>query len=100
MLTEEYVRTVLMDVIDPEMGINIIDLGLVYDVKIIDKEVRIQMTLTSPACPAGPEIMSNVKLALLKLKEVDKVDVDLVWTPLWSTEMMDEDARDELTGFF
>jgi len=96
MLTEEYVRTMLMDVIDPEMGINIIDLGLVYDVRITDNEVRIEMTLTSPACPAGPEIISNVKLAILKLKDVDKVDVNLVWTPLWNTEMMDEDARDEL----
>ncbi len=100
MLTEENVRTVLMDVIDPEMGVNIIDLGLVYNVRIIDNEVRIKMTLTSPACPAGPEIISNVKSAILKLIEIDKVDVELVWTPLWNTEMMDEDARDELMGFF
>ena len=58
------------------------------------------MTLTSPACPAGPEIINNVKQAILKLKEADKVDVELVWTPVWNTEMMDEDARDELMGFF
>ncbi len=100
MLIEENVRTVLMDVIDPEMGVNIIDLGLVYNVRIIDNEVRIKMTLTSPACPAGPEIISNVKSAILKLIEIDKVDVELVWTPLWNTEMMDEDARDELMGFY
>ncbi len=100
MLTEEYVRTILMDVIDPEMGVNIIDLGLVYDVGILGRDVYIKMTLTTPACPAGPEIISNVKLAILKLKEVDKVDVELVWTPVWNTEMMDEDARDELMGFF
>ncbi len=100
MLTEEYIRTVLMDVIDPEMGVNIVDLGLVYDVGILGNDVHIKMTLTTPACPAGPEIISNVKSAILKLKEVDSVDVELVWTPVWNTEMMDEDARDELMGFF
>ncbi|ODS31006.1 MAG: putative 1,2-phenylacetyl-CoA epoxidase, subunit D [Candidatus Scalindua rubra] len=100
MLTEESVRTMLMDVIDPEIGVNIIDLGLVYDIKINGNEVRIKMTLTSPGCPAGPEIINNVKLAILKLKEVDKVDVMLVWTPMWNSEMMTDEVREDLLGFF
>ncbi len=94
MLTEEYIRYILEDVIDPEMGVNIVDLGLIYDVKIADREVLIEMTLTSPGCPAGPEIISNVKLSILKLKEIDKVDVQLVWMPMWNSEMMTDEARD------
>lgn len=61
MLTEETVRTMLMNVIDPEMDVNIIDLGLVYDIKINGKEVRIQMTFTTPFCPAGQDIINKRK---------------------------------------
>ncbi len=100
MLTEEYIRYILEDVIDPEMGVNIIDLGLIYDIKIVEREIWIKMTLTSPGCPAGPEIINNVKLSILKLKEVDKVDVQLVWMPMWNSEMMTDEAREELLGYF
>jgi len=100
MLTEEYIRYILEDVIDPEMGVNIIDLGLIYDIKIVEREIRIKMTLTSPGCPAGPEIINNAKLSILKLKEVDKVDVQLVWMPMWNSEMMADEAREELLGYF
>ena len=89
----------LKQVVDPELMINIVDLGLVYDVSQQDGNVNVEMTLTSPACPAGPQIMQQAKMALEKLKDVDTANIKLVMSPPWTPERMTDDARDQL-GIF
>ena len=87
----------LKNVYDPEIGINIVDLGLVYDADISeDSDVLVTMTLTSLGCPLGPVIMQEVNNALKDLPGIGGTDVKLVWTPPWSPENMSEDAKDEL----
>jgi metal-sulfur cluster biosynthetic enzyme len=102
-LTEEAVRESLKQVIDPELFINIIDLGLVYTVVIEpagEKEnVKIEMTMTSPACPAGPQLIGQSKQFLSALPGVGEVEIKLVMIPPWSPDLMTEDARDQL-GIF
>ena len=103
-LTEESVRAALRQVEDPELFINIVDLGLIYEVVLTDQgdkcDVAVKMTLTSPACPAGPELVANSKEALCDLGEhVGEVKVEVVLTPPWTPDLMTEEARDEL-GIF
>ena len=102
-LSEEAVRESLKQVIDPELFINIIDLGLVYTVVIEpagEKEnVKIEMTMTSPACPAGPQLIGQSKQFLSALPGVGEVEIKLVMVPPWSPDLMTEDARDQL-GIF
>ena len=93
MATAEEAREALKQIIDPEIGINIVDLGLVYDLTVDDGKVEVRMTLTSPGCPVGPQILNGAKSVLQGLDEVNEVDVQLVWEPFWSPEMMDPDAR-------
>jgi metal-sulfur cluster biosynthetic enzyme len=76
-----------------------VDLGLVYSIQTHDDQVEVEMTLTSPACPAGPEILRNAMAALEKVEGVGKANVKLVMSPPWSPERMSDAARDEL-GFF
>lgn len=85
MPTEEEVREALKDVIDPELGINIVDLGLVYEVHPNAETgmVTIIMTFTSPGCPAGPEIKSSVWLTVKRLKNVEDCEVNIVFKPRW-----------------
>jgi metal-sulfur cluster biosynthetic enzyme len=95
--TAEQARENLKNVFDPEIGINIVDLGLVYDVDVSDSgDVLVTMTLTSLGCPLGPVIVQEVTNAMSDLPNLGDVDVKLVWSPAWSPEMMSEDARDEL----
>jgi len=89
----------LRDVVDPELMINIVDLGLVYDIEQIDSKVVVQMTLTSPACPAGPQLIQQAKIALEKLADVSEAEIKLVMSPPWSPERMTDEARDQL-GIF
>jgi metal-sulfur cluster biosynthetic enzyme len=88
----------LKEVYDPEIGINIVDLGLIYGVDWDEEEghVHIDLTLTSPGCPLGPEIIRDVKRELRDFEDVFSVDVDLVWRPLWHPRMMSDHAKDEL----
>ena len=88
----------LEEVYDPEIGMNIVDLGLVYGVDWDDEEghVRIDLTLTSPGCPLGPQIIRDIRRELRDLDGVLEVDVDLVWSPLWHPSMMSDCAKDEL----
>ena len=89
----------LNKVIDPELGIGLVDLGLIYDIKIKDAEAHIIMTLTSPGCPVGPMILQDVESAiLLHNPEISKVNVELVWDPVWTHERMDQDLRDMMFG--
>ncbi len=89
----------LRTVLDPELNVNIVDLGLVYSVQSREDEVDVEMTLTTPACPAGPEILRNAVSALEKLEGISKANVKLVMTPPWSPDRMSDEARDEL-GIF
>ncbi len=89
----------LKEVIDPELMINIVDLGLVYSVNQQDSKVNVEMTLTSPACPAGPQIIQQAKMALENLDDVDEAEITLVMTPPWTPERMTDEARDHLGMF-
>lgn len=89
-ITPDTVRKVLRQVKDPELGLNIMDIGLVYDVGVSEAgEVAVKMTLTSPGCPAGPEILQDAKAAIETLDGVTAVAVELVWEPYWTPEKMD-----------
>jgi metal-sulfur cluster biosynthetic enzyme len=95
--TKDDVLEGLKNVYDPEIGINIVDLGLVYGADIADNgDVLVTMTLTSLGCPLGPVIMQEVNNALRDLPGIGGTDVKLVWSPPWSPENMSEDAKDEL----
>ncbi len=103
-ISEDAVREALKQVVDPELFVNIVDLGLVYTVNIADNaegksDVSIEMTMTSPACPAGPQLLAGAKTALANLEGVGNVEVKLVMTPPWTPDRMTEAARDQL-GIF
>jgi metal-sulfur cluster biosynthetic enzyme len=90
MQTPDTIRKALRQVKDPELNLNIMDIGLVYDVAVSDAgDVHVQMTLTSPGCPAGAEIIGDVKNVVGNLDDVKSVDVELVWDPYWTPERMD-----------
>ena len=90
----EGVTNALKNTVDPEIGINIVDLGLLYDIKV-DKQndVNLRLTMTSPMCPVTSVIMADVQLRLENLPNVGKVALDLVWEPAWSPEMISEEYR-------
>lgn len=93
MIDEDALRQSLRQVIDPELGLNIIELGLVYQIEIDEGDVEVQMTLTSPGCPAGPQIMDDVQRTLKLLDGVKSVNVELVWEPYWTPERIDPRVR-------
>ena len=102
MPTSEEVRNLLKEKVkDPELMMNIVDLGLIYEVEVTaEKSAEITMTLTSPGCPAGPEIISDVQREThIAYPDLDEVNVHLTWTPFWNPDMMSDDAKDEL-GIF
>jgi metal-sulfur cluster biosynthetic enzyme len=92
-LTEETVRQAVRKVKDPEAGINIVDLGLVYDIHLDEEKVHVKMTLTSPACPAGPQIMGDADNAVRAVDGVADVRIELVWDPYWTPERIDPKVR-------
>jgi len=92
----------LRQVIDPELMINIVDLGLVYSVSSdeeFEQTVAVEMTLTSPACPAGPQIVQQAKMALERLHDIDLAKITITMSPPWTPERMTDDAREQL-GIF
>ena len=93
MIDADAVRKCLRQVQDPELGLNIMDLGLVYDVEVDEGNVHIKMTLTSPGCPSGADIMSDVDRVVRLLDGVSAVDVELVWEPFWTPERIDPRVR-------
>ncbi len=99
MADQEMILAALRTVKDPELNLNVLDLGLVYTVQQHDDEVDVEMTLTSPACPVGPQILRDAVTALEKLEGVSKANVKLVMSPPWSPDRMSDAARDEL-GIF
>ena len=93
---KEKVITEIKKIYYPEIPVNIYELGLIYDIKIKDKDVQVKMTLTTPNCPVAESLPKEVKDSIMELKEVDKVDLDLVWDPPWDKSMMSEAAKLEL----
>lgn len=92
--TAETIRKALRAVKDPELGLNIVDIGLIYDTAVNEAgEVRVTMTLTSPGCPSGAEIMQDARTVLEDLEGVQRVEIDLVWEPFWTPERMDPRVR-------
>ena len=81
---------------DPEIPVNIYELGLIYDISVDNKNVSIKMTLTTPNCPVAESLPKEVKDSVMEIKGVDKVDLDLVWEPPWDKSMMSEAAKLEL----
>ena len=103
-IAEDKVREALKQVIDPELFVNIVDLGLIYEIKINDadagkSDVEVEMTMTSPACPAAPQLLGQSKDFVGRLEDVGEVDIKLVMEPPWTPDRMTEDARDQL-GIF
>jgi FeS assembly SUF system protein len=94
-LKEKVIREI-KKIYDPEIPVNIYELGLIYDIKIKDKDVQVKMTLTTPNCPVAESLPKEVKDSILELKDVNKVDLDLVWDPPWDKSMMSEAAKLEL----
>jgi metal-sulfur cluster biosynthetic enzyme len=89
----EQAKLALRKVKDPDLNLNIVDLGLVYDVRVADNNVDVDMSLTSPGCPSGPEIMSDVERVLKALPGVGTVTVNLVWSPFWTPDRIEPRVR-------
>jgi metal-sulfur cluster biosynthetic enzyme len=98
MVTVEDVTEALRQVFDPELGLDIVELGLLYDVQIVNGGVTVIYTLTSLGCPVGPLIQEQIVEAVRELPGAEKVDVQLTWEPPWTPERMSEDAK-LLLGF-
>jgi metal-sulfur cluster biosynthetic enzyme len=93
-ISEEQVRKSLRGVKDPELNLNIVDLGLVYDIAVSDAgAVDVKMTLTSPGCPSGPEIMGDAEQAIRGLDGVTDAKIELIWEPYWTPERIDPRVR-------
>lgn len=95
-LDKEVVREALRQVIDPELDCNIVDLGLIYSIRIEGTKVSVQMTLTTPACPMSESLAMGVQSAILNLDPVEEVEVDLVWDPPWTPARLTEQGRNRL----
>ena len=104
-VSEAAIHEQLKQVVDPELFVNIVDLGLVYVVNVVPRDdgetasVEIDMTLTSPACPAGPQLIADAKRVVSEMEGVSQVEVKIVMEPAWSPDRMTDEARDEL-GIF
>ena len=93
---KEKVINEIKKIYDPEIPVNIYELGLIYDININQKNVNVKMTLTTPNCPVAESLPKEVKDSIMQIDEVDKVDLDLVWNPPWDKSMMSEAAKLEL----
>ena len=92
-LTTDMVKLALRRVKDPELNLNILDLGLIYDIRLEGNDITVDMSLTSPGCPSGPEIMSDAEAQLKSLPDVGTVSMNLVWQPMWSPERIEPRVR-------
>jgi len=93
MVTEEDVTDALRDVIDPELGLDFVELGLIYDIEIERGTVKITYTLTSPGCPIGPQVSEQIEEFVGELDGVREVQPTMTFTPPWTPEQMSEDAK-------
>jgi len=99
MPTKEEILNALKEVYDPEIPVNIVDLGLIYGIEIEDDKVKIRMTLTARGCPMAMPIANNVKERLLKLEGVKDAEVEVVWDPPWSLDMITEEGKKILRSY-
>jgi len=95
-ITSDQVRSTLESVIDPELGINVVDLGLIYDINIEPGKISVDMTLTTPGCPLAAMIASQVEETLRQAFEGTEVDVNLVWDPPWTPDRLSDEAKRQL----
>ena len=93
MPTKEEVMDVLRQVEDPELGMDIVELGLMYDVEVEDSNIKVTHTLTSMGCPVGPMIQQQIDESVRSLPGVENVEVELTWDPPWTPDKMSEDAK-------
>ena len=93
LVSPDLVKLALRRVKDPELSLNIIDLGLVYDIRVDGSAVTVDMSLTSPGCPSGPEIMGDAERQIRSIPEVTDVTMNLVWDPMWSPERIEPRVR-------
>ena len=98
MTNEEAVREALSDVYDPELYVDLVTLGLIYEIEIKDDDVHIEMTLTSPGCPYGPQVIDDVKESVGELDTVRNVSVNVTFDPVWTPDRISDDVRAAL-GF-
>ena len=91
--TSDQVKMALRRVKDPELGLNIIDLGLVYEIVVEERDVRVDMSLTSPACPSGPQLMGDAENAVRSVPGVKNATINLVWSPMWSPDRIEPRVR-------
>jgi metal-sulfur cluster biosynthetic enzyme len=96
MVSEQEVKEALKEVIDPELNVNIVDLGLVYEIEVEDDEVDILMTLTTPGCPFGSIFDEMVRQEVGAIQGINRVEVDLTFEPSWTPEKMSDKAKDEV----
>lgn len=92
-ISADQARLVLRRVKDPELNLNIVDLGLIYDIHVDGNNVRVDMSLTSPGCPSGPEIMGEAEQQLRSIEGIEKVEMNLVWSPPWTPERIEPRVR-------
>lgn len=93
MVSEDQVREALKQIEDPEIGLNIVDLGLVYDIDIDGGTVNLRMTLTSPGCPVAPQILNGSKMVVQDLEGVEQANIELVWEPFWTPDRISPEYR-------
>jgi metal-sulfur cluster biosynthetic enzyme len=92
-IDRQIVLTALRTIIDPEMGVNIVDLGLIYDIQVGEQRIDVEFTLTYPGCPIGPELREEIVHAVSEAAATVQVGARIVWEPLWGPERMSEEAR-------
>ena len=92
-VTVDDVREALENVIDPELGLDFVELGLVYDIAVEGEEASITFTLTSPGCPIGPQVSEQMEEYVGELEGISKVNTKMVFSPAWTPELMSEDAK-------
>jgi metal-sulfur cluster biosynthetic enzyme len=98
MLNEEKIRETLSNIIDPELNLNLVEMGLIYNVSVIGAEVKVEMTLTTRGCPLHQFLAQQVEKALSQIEGVEKAQVKLVWDPPWHPKMMSPEAKRKI-GF-
>ena len=96
MNTKEKIIEEIRKIYDPELPVNIYELGLIYDIEVNENKVKIKMTLTTPNCPVAESLPKEVKDGAMQVEEIDDVDLELVWDPPWNKDMMSEAAKLEL----
>lgn len=89
----------LNKVIDPEINLGVVDLGLIYDIEIKNGKCKITMSLTTPACPYAPTLLKQIEDRMRLYKDVKSVKINIVWDPVWSQDFIDQDIRDLMLGF-